>query len=632
MLKPTTMTNQARTAEILVVRAVEERRPDAVPGAVIVDALAAAGDLDDERLWLWRRAHFLLDGMLASYRPLARLTTALDGGTAALLLGPLLIGLSSNYLGPTSRIHAVLNPIALLVVWNVCVYALLVLGRLFFRRRPAAAAPTARGATATRDMARTTASAPVARPRPAAARGNVLTRWALRRFVPGLWLSFSRNAGETKSRARDVAAVTRRFWEHWFAVALPVVGLSARRAFHLAAIGLAVGALAGLYVRGLFFDYNVVWRSTFVRDPNLVATLLKVLVGPAALAIGERLPDAAEAAQLMTPQGVPAARWIHLYAASAILLIVAPRLLLAIWCSLRRGALASHITVDLAAPYYQELLASARALEVRRVEEATGEDVRRECEQFARHVAAFVCEDLYDARVVPRLEAFRDEGGSIIELEEAIAKECRAFETKLARQLPIAQQDFERSLSRSIARTIGAELTLLTVPAGEIASGVGTVAADLRDRVAARLGHRFADVVGGAVSAALAVVTATISGGLGKTLGTAILVGLLGTSGPVGFVIGGIGGLALAGGAWWLGRDALAARFRHAHLPGLVARAALIRFGALVADGRRACEKAVRETIDRELTPLTPRIAEQIWLSVKPLLGEQHRRGTGEPA
>ena len=39
----------------------------------------------------------------------------------------------------------------------------------------------------------------------------------------------------------------------------------------------------------------------------------------------------------------------------------------------------------------------------------------------------------------------------------------------------------------------------------------------------------------------------------------------------------------------------------------------------------RACYDAVREVLDRELEPLTPRIAEQIWNSVKPLLGRRQR-------
>jgi hypothetical protein len=629
-------TGRTETAEILLVRAIEETRADAVPAAALVDALVAAGDLDDEPRWLARRARFLLDGVLSAYRPLVDLTRALDGGAPAFLLVPFLLGLLSNYLGPSSRIHALVNPIGLLITWNVAMYVLLVVAHALGRRRrgrPLAEAIPVDGPAETGERRPTaTAAAAPAVALPPSAGASLLTRWIIRRVVPGVWLAVGRGAGEIRRHVGGTAAVARAFWAHWLAAARPALVLGARRAFHLAAMGLAAGAMAGMYARGLFFDYTVVWRSTFLRDPDLVAVVLSALFGPAAVCLGEPLPDAAEAARLMTAEGAPAARWIHLYAVSAALLIVGPRLLLAIATSARRRALARRIAPDLGAEYYQGLLATARALQVRRVADAIAEDVRRECKAFAERVAAFVCEELYDARIVPRLETFRGEGGTIAALEETIAKECQVFEPKLARHLPLAQQDFERSLSRSIARTIGADLALLTVPAGAIATGVGAVAAGTPAQVAGRLGHRLADVLSGAVSGAVAIVAATLSGGLGETLGTAILVGLLGTTGPVGFVIGGIGALVLAGGTWWLGRDALAGRFKRMRLPALVARTALVRLDALVASGRTRCRTAVEEVIGRELEPLTPRIAAQIWESVKPLLGEQHRLHGRAPA
>jgi hypothetical protein len=629
-------TGQTQTAEILLVRAIEETREDAVPAATLVDALTAAGDLEDEPRWLVRRARFLLDGVLSAYRPLVDLTRAFDGGAPVLLLVPFLLGLLSNYLGPSSRIHALMNPMGLLITWNVTMYVLLVVAHALGRRRrgqpPAEVVPpNAPAGTGERRPPVIPAVAPTVSAPPSAG-ANLLTRWIIRRVVPAIWLSVGRGASETRRHVAGTAAVARTFWTHWLAVARPVLLLGARRAFHLTAIGLAAGALAGMYVRGLFFDYTIVWRSTFIRDPDLVAVVLSALFGPAALCLGVPLPDAAEAARLMTPAGVPAARWIHLYAVSAALLIVGPRLLLAIVTSARRRALAGRIGLDLGEEYYQRLLTTARALQVRRVANAIAEDVRRECRAFAEHVATFVCEELYDARIVPRLEAFRSEGGTIAALEETIAKECRVFEPKLARQLPLAQQDFERSLSRSVARTIGTDLTLLTVPAGAIATGVGAVAAGAPAEVAGRLGHRLADLLSGAVSGGVAIVAATLSGGLGETLGTAILVGLLGTTGPVGFVIGGIGALVVAGGTWWLGRDTLAGHFKRVRLPALVTRTALVRLGALVATGRTRCRAAVEEVIDRELEPLTPRIAAQIWESVKPLLGEQHRHGRAPAA
>jgi hypothetical protein len=63
-----------------------------------------------------------------------------------------------------------------------------------------------------------------------------------------------------------VARVARTFWRHWIVVVRPSLLLALRRALHCAAIGLAIGAILGMYARGLFFEYNVVWRSTVKRS------------------------------------------------------------------------------------------------------------------------------------------------------------------------------------------------------------------------------------------------------------------------------------------------------------------------------------------------------------------------------
>jgi hypothetical protein len=630
------MLTTTQAAEILVVRAVEEEEEEAGANELIapaerVDALTAAGDLDDEIAWLARRATFLLDHSAAPYRAIVAMTAALERFVPLLGLAPFAIGLSSNYLGPAARIHVIANPIALLVTWNALVYVALFVGRLRVRRRPPAAALAP---TATLDGA-PTAPGEIVRPQPprreptpadAPPRASWLARWAVRRLVPAAWLALHRTAGDAGVRANAFAGVARRFWRHWTETAAATLGASARRAAHVGAVALALGALAGMYVRGLFFEYNVVWRSTFVRAPETVSALLAALFGPGALLVGAPLPDAAEATRLMAPEGVAAARWIHLYAVTTGLVIVAPRIGLAALAAIRRRQLGRRLVIDKTAPYFERVLSTARALQRRHIEDAIAEDVRRECGRFAESVAAFVCEDLYDARIAARLAEFRREGGALAALEDTIVKDCRGFEPKLARRLPALQSDFERALSASIERTIGADLAVVPVPARAIARGVGTVAGSATKDVARRVGHRLADVAGGAVSSAIALTAATVSGGLGKSLGTAILVGLLGTSGPVGFLVGGIGGLVIATFGWWLGRDALAERLKRVALPALVVRTALMRFGALVDDGRERCRAAVAAVIDRELEPLRPEIAAQVWQSVKPVLGARQRR------
>ena len=61
-----------QVAEILLVQAAEETQSAALAPEARIDALEAAGDLDDERAWFARRARHLLAHELAGYRPLLR--------------------------------------------------------------------------------------------------------------------------------------------------------------------------------------------------------------------------------------------------------------------------------------------------------------------------------------------------------------------------------------------------------------------------------------------------------------------------------------------------------------------------------------------------------------------------------
>src|SRR4030095_13535254 len=160
-----------QVAEILLVQAAEETRPDAVPAEARIDALeaardpadekagvargapvlprgalAGAGALGDEKAWFARRAAFLLGGALAAQRPLLRLPEAF---APPLLLNvglPALLGLSSNALGPHEHTHVFYTPIVLLVLWNLLTYT--ALAALALRKPSEPAAVPARASAA----------------------------------------------------------------------------------------------------------------------------------------------------------------------------------------------------------------------------------------------------------------------------------------------------------------------------------------------------------------------------------------------------------------------------------------------------------------------------------------------------
>jgi hypothetical protein len=101
---------------------------------------------------------------------------------------------------------------------------------------------------------------------------------------------------------------------------------------HLAAAVVALGLIAGLYVRGTVLRYEAGWESTFLGAAQ-VQGILGVLYGPVAAWSGVSLPAAvAEVERLRwTAQGggSDAAPWIHLIALSLLCYVVLPRLVFA---------------------------------------------------------------------------------------------------------------------------------------------------------------------------------------------------------------------------------------------------------------------------------------------------------------
>ena len=105
---------------------------------------------------------------------------------------------------------------------------------------------------------------------------------------------------------------------------------------HWAAAALALGALLAMYWRGLVFDYQALWQSTFLSAKS-AHTLISTVLAPAAwlgsLFGGTALPDFASFERLRAPasSGENAGRWIHWYAITVFLVVLLPRCWLALW-------------------------------------------------------------------------------------------------------------------------------------------------------------------------------------------------------------------------------------------------------------------------------------------------------------
>lgn len=610
---------QESAAKVVLVRAVEEVLPQRIAPETLLEAHVAAGDPAEGETWIARRAAYLVEHALVPYGAvLSRSELALPGSWVLIVLA-VLLGLGSNYLGPSAKIHVLWNPIVVLIAWNILVYAALTgasaVGRS--RRTVQTASDVARHVRGDRSTAR-------------GHRPGLVERFVLGRAVSWL-LRAKEGTEEALGRASDIGAVSRRFAVLWWPVVRPTLGLWIQRTLHLGAIGLTAGAVCGMYIRGLFFAYDVVWQSTFVKNPQVVTLMLRYLLGPAALLLGYPIPDTETVAPLLTAGGDPAAPWIHLYAASALLFIVLPRFLLTVVVTrkLRRADRFSRLDVE--AEYYHDLLQRARAVSPTELEAATRGAVRDECRQVAAGLAEFVAAQLYDHRIAPRLWRFRDQGGTLRELEEALGRECQSFSPELERAMLSLGRDLERRLVLRVQRLLGDDRGVVTRPSGKLADQVSAASSRAAIYVGERVGGDVAAVVAGVVSAAVAVVVGTVSGGFGKALGVALLVGLV-KSGPVGWIIGAVSGLVATGAAFVLGRDSLRESVKVVPLPAAALKVALwsARYERLIAEGRRKCQQAVSDSLMTQLDQLASQIADHVWNGLRPLVGELQRPRVGQ--
>lgn len=124
---------------------------------------------------------------------------------------------------------------------------------------------------------------------------------------------------------------------------------------HVAAAALAAGVIAGLYVRGLAFEYRATWQSTFLDAPAVHA-IARAAYAPGALLLRMPVPDAAAVAAIRAPSSANAAQWIHLMAATVSAIVILPRLLLALGARLIERHRAANFVVPLEDPYFRRLL------------------------------------------------------------------------------------------------------------------------------------------------------------------------------------------------------------------------------------------------------------------------------------
>ena len=235
---------------------------------------------------------------------------------AGLPIAAFLVGLLVDRLGSPHRVDLLSAPLLLIVLWNLLVYVWLAVA-LF---------------------------------RPKKHDSQAGLGW-LGRWATGLaWLP--------KNVPQPWPAALAIFTTHWMHTSAPLTRVRVLRVVHVCAAALALGAVASLYTRGLLVQYQVGWESTFLQAGQ-VQGLLSLLFTPAMLVFGMPGFSLAEVQALQWPHQVPVdggARWVHLFAATLLLLVVLPRCVLAAVAYGKERRLARRFHADTAHPYVRDVL------------------------------------------------------------------------------------------------------------------------------------------------------------------------------------------------------------------------------------------------------------------------------------
>jgi len=230
------------------------------------------------------------------------------GKSGLFLLVSFLIGLGSNYLGSGPRVNILLNPLMILLGWNFAIYLV-----LFFK-------------------------------------GTIFRKYTLPYSNMAFqMINFSRSIKDKfnllfpkKSKKSTILRNARIYFiKLWLRQANALSAARLSLILHGMAITLTCGVVAGLYLRGLFQEYQFAWLSTF--DKSIIMSLGKVIFAPVLFLTQGNMPK----------ENMGAA-WIHLFAASAGLYILLPRFLLLFYKKLKIKKLTRSVEPDLTLPYFNK--------------------------------------------------------------------------------------------------------------------------------------------------------------------------------------------------------------------------------------------------------------------------------------
>ena len=232
-------------------------------------------------------------------------------------LATLVLGALTERIADPHRVDLLSLPLLAIVLWNLLVYVLLVASWILPRRRK---------------------------------REHPL-RDAVARWAAGL-REWRRRSGHLR------ADVTAQFYLRWHKATSSLQLQRATGALHLAALGWAAGVATSLLVQGLVVQYRVGWESTFLGARQVHAILSFLLMPVVALFPFEPFSVQEVARLQLGPGDIARAdpRWVWMYAALLLVIVIVPRAILATIAFWRAASLVRRVPVDLREPYFQRLV------------------------------------------------------------------------------------------------------------------------------------------------------------------------------------------------------------------------------------------------------------------------------------
>lgn len=306
--------------------------------------------------WLAARARTLSDILEretdSRFRRLREVTDPGRGWLGAAILVGSVVGLLTNALGPSRQVHILALPLLGILIWNLVILVAIAVRAIL---------PGAPQDSKLVDRAR-----------------SLIARLAKKRFdrearaekdhgasIDGASVDAESTRGRILRRAAD------RYLEDWLPSAAPLIAARLERALHGGALALAAGVVAGMYLRGLAFEYRAGWESTFL-SAGAVESLVNAVLGPASRLSGIEIPpvetlrqtgETLAAETLATGNEAPsglgnAAPWIHLWAITTGMVVGLPRLLFFVIASLKSAHRGRRLSVPVPAAYLRRLLSA----------------------------------------------------------------------------------------------------------------------------------------------------------------------------------------------------------------------------------------------------------------------------------